>query len=103
MCACIATAENLVRVLSARYEMYPTEIPTGKRGNRNFQEPGRFDRKFGIPDAKMEHFVTEIPVIVFNRRQSLGGKRGLRRNEHEYATSLNGWGRAHDVWGRFWN
>lgn len=103
MCLCIAPTQLLINTLKVRYEKYPTPQPgPDKQVHRYWQEPGKFDRKFGIPNAKFEYFETKIPIPVFNYRGSLNGKRGCKDGTRIFANPLPGWGDSISLWNKYW-
>ncbi|KKQ98308.1 MAG: hypothetical protein UT24_C0007G0070 [Candidatus Woesebacteria bacterium GW2011_GWB1_39_12] len=67
----ISPTKALIENLSARFKMYPTK----PRDDHHWGEPGKFDIEFGIPNAKVEKFSTKFPLISFEYRGSLNGKR----------------------------
>lgn len=103
MCGCIAPRELLIKTLRARFRKYPYPIPADdKKGQKYWQEPGRFDHKFGIPNAKIEMFKTEAPLITFNYYKGLGGK---KRDDSQWAQKrdyLAYWGDGKLLWHKFW-
>ncbi len=102
MCQCICSTGELVRVLKKRFEMYPTSPPANSVSKqRAWQEPGRCDFLFGIPNAKMEYFRSKKPCLVFNYQGSLGGKRGSWRPQ-VFVGNLPDWGKASDLWQKIW-
>ena len=103
MCMCIAPTELLVNTLAPRFEMYPNPpVSNDRHTQRYWQEPGRFDRKFGIPNAKIEYFRTRTPMLVFNHRGSLGGKRGSWAHPRTFIGFFPEWGNARTLRSEFW-
>lgn len=103
MCGCIAPTELLIKTLEPRFKKYPTQ-PVMKPGQkeRYWQEPGRYDRKYGIPDAKVELFHTKIPLLTFNYFKALGGKKKTEVMIPEQKTYIEGWGDGRVLWKKFW-
>jgi len=99
MCFCICSTHSLIKTLKPRFNLYPSAPPINAQ--RYWQEPGRFDRKFGIPDAKFEYFKSSQPSLVFNYYGSLGGKRTSWR-PRVFAESLSPWGDAKTLWKKYW-
>jgi len=98
MHTCIAPTKLMVETLEKRFEKYPTLLPREQLAG--FCEPGRRERRIGLPWVKMTTFKTSIPVLVFNRFGGLGGKRRVKDTDlivkdHEY------WGSAADLWRKF--
>lgn len=102
MCGCIASTKLLIDTLKPRFDKFPDPIdPADRKGQRYWQEPGRCDRKFGIPDAKVELFKTQIPLLTFNYFKALGGKK-MSEVEFQTASDLPSWGNGIKLWNKFW-
>jgi len=102
MFQCICSTKELIRVLRARFDKYPTSPPINNRKEqKTWQEPGRNDTKFGIPNAKIEYFESQEPTLVFNYYGSMGGLRGSRRPQIS-TKFLPNWGSASDLWQKYW-
>ncbi|MCJ7646067.1 hypothetical protein MUO65_04070 [bacterium] len=102
MCQCLCPTNALIENLKVRFDVFSNPIPASDRPTQKcWQEPGRDDVYFGIPNAKFEYFSSERPTIVFNYRGSLGGKRKSWRPT-TFADSLPGWGKAKDLWQKYW-
>jgi hypothetical protein len=67
----ICPTKALIANLSVRFDMYPTP----PQNQRFWGEPGKFDTEFGITNAVVETFATVDPLITFEYRGSLNGKR----------------------------
>jgi hypothetical protein len=102
MCTCIVETETLIKTLEARFVKYPSPIHRGERKERYFQEPGRNDKKFDIPNAKTEYFRTEIPILTFNYFKALGGKARWEAHQPVTTTDLEPWGNCKTLKVRFW-
>ena len=104
MCTCIVARDTLVWTLAPRFIKYPNESDLSERHQRWFQEPGRDDKKFGIPNAKTEYFRTKVPILTFNFFAGLGGKKISVEHKPIVKKSLYPWGDALDIkkgyWGR---
>lgn len=103
MLSCICETQSLIDILEPRFEKFPTEpLPRNKHRQRHWQEPGRFDYKYGVENAKTEIFRTELPLAVFNYRGSLGGKRGCWDTERIFTNYLEPFGKSKVLWEEFW-
>ncbi|MCJ7646066.1 hypothetical protein MUO65_04065 [bacterium] len=98
----IAPTELLIKILTPRFEKYPTP----PRDLHHWAEPGKFESElFGIPNPKVETFRTKDPVVTFGYRGSLSGKRkryGLPNPDY-YTEHLEPFVEARDTWRRFWD
>jgi len=97
----ISPTKALIENLSARFKMYPTK----PRDDHHWGEPGKFDIEFGIPNAKVEKFSTKLPLISFEYRGSLNGKRkrfGLT-DPNSYRFDLEYFGNAKKLYESYWN
>jgi hypothetical protein len=101
MCTCIVETETLINTLRPRFIKYPTQ-PESLRMQRYFQEPGRDDMKFGIPNAKVELFKTKIPILTFNFFAGLGGKKISREHTPIVEIELEPWGNCLELKKHFW-
>lgn len=103
MLTCICPTSYLIETLEARFKKFPSQIQgKDKEVYRYFQEPGKFDRNFGIPNANFAYFETKIPIPVFNYRGSLHGKAGAKNVPRVFANPLDGWGDSITLWNKFW-
>jgi hypothetical protein len=98
---CICSTKALLKNFKARFDMYPSPIPPDDFLQLYFQEPGKFDRHFGIPNAKFENFRTAKPILTFNFRGSIMGKRRSSLPTTSEA-SLSGWGNSMDLCTKFY-
>ena len=97
----ICPTKALINNLIPRFEMYPAP----PRDLRHWGEPGKFDTEFGIPNAKVETFKTELPIVTFEFRGSLNGKRkrfGLK-DPNNYTDNLKPFGNAKKLRREYWN
>lgn len=94
---CIAPTELMVKTLEARFEKYPV-----KGSQIGWGEPGRYERKLGLPYVKALPFRTDIPNITFSHDQSLGGSRRIGPNDIR-EKELPYWGNAQELRDRMWN
>lgn len=102
MCTCIVERDVLVKTLAPRFIMYPHESMVNERQQRYFQEPGRNDKRFGIPNAKVEYFRTKIPILTFNFFAGLGGKKISRAHNPIVKIELEPWGDCQTLKKSFW-
>jgi hypothetical protein len=102
MCTCIVERDTLVKTLAPRFIMYPYESMVTERMQRYFQEPGRNDKKFGIPNAKTEIFKTKIPILTFNFFAGLGGKKITKAHVPIVKKDLEPWGDCWTLKKKFW-
>jgi len=103
MCCCICATNLLIKTLTPRFKMFPEEpMPRSMYTHRFWQEPGRFDNKFGVFDVKIETFTTATPIIVLNYTGSMCGKRGPGRHMPKVAESIKPYGRAKELWLKLW-
>jgi len=102
MCTCIVERDTLVLTLAPRFIMYPYESMVSERQQRYFQEPGRNDTKFGIPNAKVELFKTKIPILTFNFFAGLGGKKITKAHVPIIKQDLEPWGNCRVLKKKFW-
>lgn len=104
MCCCICTKDILISILAPRFIKYPHEENVSERHQRYFQEPGRNDKYFGIPNAKIEKFHTKIPILTFNFFAGLGGKKVTECHIPVVKKELDPWGDSWKLkkyyWGR---
>ncbi len=73
-----------------------------ERMQRYFQEPGRNDTKFDIPNAKIETFKTKIPILTFNFFAGLGGKKVTKAHVPIIKQELEPWGNCWTLKKKFW-
>jgi hypothetical protein len=92
MCTCITETKLLLDILEQRYAKYPVEFPQDDR-LRALLEPGKYQEYSEFPPVEMKLFETEIPVLTFNHRPSLGGMRKLIKGDL-IEESLPYWGKA---------
>lgn len=100
MCACIVATKYLIDTLSPRYIKYPDGGMV--LNQKDFQEPGVRDYKFGIPNANVEQFETKIPILTFNFFHTLGGKKGSWYQKPTSKQNLAPWGNCWDLKKEFW-
>jgi len=98
MCCCVAPRRLLIEALTQRVALYPDAIPMGVPQPA---EPGKRDEKFGLKKQKLKKFHTKEPVIIFNHRSGLGGKRKILETDW-LETAVEPWGEAYDMLKKFW-
>ena len=94
---CIVSTELMIKTLEARFEKYPV-----KGSQIGWGEPGRYERKLGLPPVKSLPFRTEIPNITFSHETSLGGFRRVGPEDIK-KPELPYWGSAKELRERMWN
>jgi len=103
MFGCICSTELLIKTLAPRFELFPKEpMPSTNRNQEFWQEPGRFDRKFGVHHVKTETFKTKEPILVLNYTKSMCGKRGVVGHTQTIVESIEPHGKAKDLWLKLW-
>lgn len=96
MLTCIAPVELMIRTLELRFEKYPIPIVMPKWG-----EPGRHEKMIGLPVVNMDIANTKIPVLTFNHRTSIGGRRRFLPHD-TFKTELSYWGKSQDIWDKMY-
>jgi len=89
----IAPRKLLIELLEKRFATYP-DIKDGKRWN----EPGKYDERFGIGKYKVKGFVT-MPTVSFTHYESLGFD-FLKKRKRIYpvrAYDIPYWGKVSDL------
>ncbi len=102
MCTCIVATKYLIDTLAPRFRKYPKETDVPKNMIQFFQEPGRFDYKFGIPNAKAEYYYGKIPILTFNYFKALGGKADSVAHKPVSVTELEPWGDCWELKKSYW-
>ena len=100
MCTGIVETNYLLKYLETRYKMYPEESKI--QNQKDFQELGVCDDKFGLSNAKREIFETKIPIVTFNFSKSLGGKKWSWAHPPIIKKGLEFYGNAYDLKKKFW-
>lgn len=103
MCCALVERDYLVSTLEPRFVMFPDQTVLTDRQQRWFQEPGRDDMKFGIPNANVSYFYTQTPILTFNYFAGLGGKKITKAHIPIELDSIEPWGEAKELHDRFWN
>jgi len=97
----ISPTQALIDNLTPRFMKFPTQ----PRDDRHFGEPGKFDSEFGIQNARVGKFATKLPLISFEYRGSLNGKRkrfGLT-DPNSYKYELEYFGSAKELYHKYWS
>ena len=101
MCGCIAETKKMLEYLTPRFIKYPIQ-PDNPKKQIWFQEPGRDDKRFGLPNAQTELFFTHTPLLTFNYFAGLGGKAITRAHVPIIKKNLEPWGDSDALHNRFW-
>jgi len=99
MHTCIAPRKLMIETLEKRFEKFPKLLDEKKGELVGFAEPGRSERRLGLPIVKLTTFNSPTPVLVFDHKGSLGGVRKVKATDH-IEKSLDGWGSAQELWDR---
>ena len=93
--ACIVERNLMVEALSERFRRYPVD------GDQRVMwwEPGHKDDKAGWTPQTMITFNTDIPIVSFNHRGSLGGRR-RRESTNAVLDTLPMWGNGKELLNR---
>lgn len=97
----ICPTKLLITTLTPRFALYPTP----PKNQAHWAEPGKFDPEFGIPNPQVATFKTKLPVVTFEYRGSLYGKRkrfGLK-DPQSYTDALPVFGNARRLWQEYWH
>ena len=94
MCMNISPRQLLIDTLIERFKKYPDPVD-----RINFGEPGRVERKIGLPPKKMLTFKTGAPTLHFNHRRSCGGRRRILTTDI-VSNEIKPWGEASKLWER---
>lgn len=97
MHTCIAPTKLMIETLETRYKKFPNFLVEAKGELVGFGEPGRSERRLGLPWVKLTTFNTQMPVLVFDHKGSLGGVRKIKDTD-TVVTELPDWGKAVDLW-----
>lgn len=104
MWGCIATTKALLKNLTIRYTLFPTD-PLPLRNKYLFwEQPGTHDQLYGMKN-RLEHFGSKNPTVVFVHRGSLGGfknRHGLPKPEN-ITYNLNSFGGIKKLWNNYWS
>ncbi len=111
MWGCIAETENLVKNLTKRYSLYPTDpLPKKDKAKSKYNfliwgEPGMHDNLFGM-ENKRKLFESREPTVTFIYRASMGGRHFLGRHKvskpENMTYNLKNFGGAGKLWKSYW-
>lgn len=99
MCGCIAPRGLLIETLEEKFSKYPVAVSHEEAKRRGWGEPGRYEGNLGLTLRKREFFESKEPIVTFNHRPSLMGKRAAQEAD-KVTTNLPPWGDATDLWNR---
>ncbi len=101
MFACIVNTQLLRKVLSERFEKFPTE-PLPRRSQRHYwQEPGRDDR-LGFVKQNVQYFSTRVALVTLNYYNALDGKKKSSTHQPMVETEVEFWGKADVLKKKLW-
>lgn len=100
MFACISDRKLMIQTLKTRFRKYDVPVPRTK-GAPKIAEPGRYERKLGLPLVKKAGFKTQKPILTFNHRSGMASARKPLRSD-VIQQCVDPWGKAYDVWNKFW-
>jgi hypothetical protein len=98
MCCCVAPRKLLIKALCERLAKFPDAIPMKVPQPA---EPGKRDKKFGLKKQRLVKFYTESPVVIFNHRSQVGGKRKILETD-KISSTIEPWGDAEKTFNKFW-
>jgi len=111
MWGCIAETKTLLKNMSTRYALYPTDpLPIkDKDHSKNkglfWGEPGIHDNLFGM-ENRIELFESSEPVVEFLSRESMGGRHVIGRYKihkpEDIAYNLKTFGGISKLWKEYW-
>lgn len=91
----ISRREALIKLLEHRFEVWPHSLSLYEE--RHFHEPGVFEHD--LP-TKTGHFSTSVPIIAFEHRGTLSGKR--KRFGNPGVPELKDYGSAKKLYQSYW-
>ena len=96
LCTCIVPRELMTELSEKKLEAYEvTKNPLA------FAEPGRRERAIGLSPVKAIGVATEVPSLTFRHPISLSGVGAPLRSDRT-VESLPFWGKASEVWSKFY-
>ena len=96
LCTLVAPRELMIKISEEKLKRYE-EI----KDPYVFAEPGRRSRSIGLSEVVVRGVVTTIPSLTFKHRNSLSGI-SISLQSDRRVESLPYWGKASDVWNRFY-
>lgn len=96
---CICSRELFIGWAERLFAKFPIH-PDTRDELTGFAEPSRYEKYLGLPQVKGDTFYTKDPVLTFNSKPSLGGRRSESSSDR-IAIELYPWGRADALWTRF--
>jgi len=98
MWQCVAPRQLIVDALEERFKKYPE--PFAPKTPQP-AEPGKHDEKFGLTPRKFQILYTNLPIVTFNHRPSMGGLRKILKTD-EIKKDIPYWGNAVKLWERIY-
>lgn len=112
MWGCVCETETLVKNLSVRYKMFPSDpLPKENKDKSKYShliwgEPGKNDQLFGLTN-NLATFESKEPTLVFLYRESMGGRQIMGRyNTHtpeNVSYNLKTFGSIGKLWNAYWS
>ena len=96
MSQCIVERDYLLETFALRFKKFTT--PESIVGS--FGEPGREEHLIGLPKVEGRFFQTEIYPIIFHHRYGISGVRVV---DTEIVQELPHWGKANELWEKYYN
>jgi hypothetical protein len=105
MWGCVSKTKDLLKNLTARYKMYPTD-PLGRGSRLVWGEPGAADKLYGLK-SKLSFFESKEPCVVFLHEEAMGTRRIVDRyNIHKpenMTYNLARFGGIGKLWRQYWS
>ena len=95
MSQCISATKLMIDTLKTRFEKYQDKDQQFK----HWGEPGRYEKRLGLPFVEAHTFESKIPTIHFSHPNSLFG---VRRSGSKSCKTLPYWGSAKELWERYY-
>ena len=100
MHTCCVETELLIDTLETRLNSVPKQPNESAYRAAGWGEPGRYEGVLRLPKVNLEYRGTRVPILTFNHRSSLGGRRAMSDTD-TYCEELAPWGSARELWRRF--